>query len=125
MEAAEGIFGAFALHLSKKGFFKFTLFFLLLVSLMVAWLGFGERGFVHLYRMEKERAVHIERISRLERENQDLLEEIQRLRTDQGYIEAMGRRELGLVKNEEILYRFEKNEKEADSGSPSKPEPEK
>ena len=114
------------MHFSKKGLFKFTLFFLFLVTLMVAWLGFGEHGFVHLYRMEKERAVHIERISRLERENQELLEEIQRLRTDQAYIEAMGRRELGLVKNEEILYRFDhKEETEANPGLTSKPAPEK
>lgn len=114
------------MHFSKKGLFKFTLFFLFLVSLMVAWLGFGEHGFVHLYRMEKERAVHIERIGRLERENQELLEEIQRLRTDQAYIESMGRRELGLVKNGETLYRFDhRKETEADPGSPSGPEQEK
>jgi cell division protein FtsB len=114
------------LHFSKKSLFKFTLFFLFLVSLLAGWLGFGEHGFVHLYRMEKERAVHVEIISQLERENQDLLEEIQRLRTDQNYIEAMGRRELGLVKNEEILYRFDqKDDTKANPGSPSKPEPEK
>lgn len=101
------------MQLSKKGLLKFTFFFLLL-SLMVAWLGFGERGFVHLYQMERERASRIEKISQLERENQELLEEIQRLRTDQAYIEATGRRELGLVKNEEVLYRFEKDGKTAD-----------
>lgn len=99
------------MQFSKRGIFKFTFFFILLVSLMVAWLGFGERGFLHLYKMERERAVHIDKISRLERENKDLLEEIQRLRTDQAYIEATGRRELGLVKNEEVLYRFEKEPK--------------
>jgi cell division protein FtsB len=106
------------LQFSKKGFFKFTFFFLLLLCLMVAWLGFGERGFVHLYQMERERTSHIEKISRLEQENQELLEEIQRLRTDKAYIEAMGRRELGLVKNEEVLYRFEKKEKPAPAPMP-------
>jgi cell division protein FtsB len=110
------------MQLSKKGLFKFTFFFLLLLSLMVAWLGFGEHGFVHLYKMERERASHIEKISQLERENQVLLEEIQRLRTDQKYIESMGRRELGLVKSEEILYRFEKNDKAADTTAPKTPE---
>jgi len=114
------------LHLSKKGLFKFTLFFLFLVALMAAWLGFGEHGLVALYRMEKERAIHIEKISRLERENQELLEEIQRLRTDQAYIEAMGRRELGLVKSEELLYRFDQKKQDAaKTGTPTKPKPEK
>ena len=99
------------MRLSKTGFFKVTFFFLLLLALMAAWLGFGERGLGHLFQMEKERQSHLERISQLERENKELLDEIERLRTDQEYIEAMGRRELGLVKNEEILYRFEKNAK--------------
>ncbi len=99
--------------LSKKGLLKFSFFFLLLLCLMAAWLGFGERGLVHLFRMEKERTSHMERIGRLERENKELLDEIQRLRTDQEYIEAMGRRELGLIKNEEILFRFDRNEKSA------------
>jgi cell division protein FtsB len=99
------------LGLSKKSLLKFSFFFLLLLSLMAAWLGFGERGLVHLFQMEKDRTSHLERIGRLERENKELLEEIQRLRTDQEYIESTGRREFGLIKNDEILYRFDRNEK--------------
>jgi cell division protein FtsB len=110
------------LRLSKKGLFKFTFFFLLLLSLMAAWLGFGERGLAHLFQMEKERTLHLERISRLERENKELLDEIQRLRTDPEYMEALGRRELGLVKNEEILYRFEKNDKGGAEPKPKRDE---
>lgn len=99
------------MRLRKKGLFKFAFFFIFLLSLMVAWLGFGERGFVHLYQMERERSSHLEKIRQLEQENMELIEEINRLRTDQEYLEAMGRRELGLIKDEEVLYRFEKNEK--------------
>ncbi len=113
------------MHLNKKGLFKFTFFFFLLLCLMVAWLGFGEHGFVHLYRMEKERATNLERIHLLEAENQELLEEIHRLRTDQEYIESMGRRELGLIKNEETLYRFEKNGKASDPDSQKNPDEQK
>ncbi len=113
------------MHLNKKGLFKFTFFFILLLSLMVAWLGFGEHGFVHLYQMERERASNLERIHHLEDENKELLEEINRLRTDREYIEAMGRRELGLIKNEETLYRFEKNGKGSDPDSQMKPDSQK
>lgn len=98
------------MELSSKDLLKLSLSTLFLVALIVAWLGFGERGFIHLYRMEKERQAHLEKITRLERENKELLEEIQRLRTDKDYIEAMGRWELGLVKNGETLYRFERKE---------------
>jgi cell division protein FtsB len=94
------------LAIRKKGFLKFSFITLLFLALMAAWLGFGERGFIHLYRMEKDRQAHIERIQTLEKENQALLEEIKRLRTDKDYLESVARTELGLVKDNEILYRF-------------------
>jgi cell division protein FtsB len=96
------------LSLTKKEALKLTTFALLFLALMVAWLGFGERGFIHLYRVDKERQAYVERIQKLEQENQELIEEIHRLRSDRNYIESMGRRELGLVKEGETLYRFKK-----------------
>ncbi len=96
--------------LKKKGILKFSFITLLFLALMAAWLGFGERGFIHLYRMEKDRQAHIERIHKLEKENQVLFDEIKRLRTDQDYLESVARTELGLVKDNEILYRFNREE---------------
>ena len=89
-----------------KDILKFSLLALLFLGLVVAWLGFGERGFIHLYRMDTERQAYLERINKLERENRELLEEIQRLRSDRDYVENLGRRELGLVKEDELMYRF-------------------
>jgi cell division protein FtsB len=99
------------LGLNKKGFLKFSFIALLFLGLIVAWLGFGERGFIHLYRMEEDRRAHLERIRKLEKENQELLEEIKRLRTDKEYLESVARKELGLIKDNEILYRFSGEEK--------------
>jgi len=90
-----------------KNILKFSLFALLFLGLVVAWLGFGERGFIHLYRMDRERQTYLEKINKLERENRELLDEIQRLRSDREYVENLGRRELGLVKEDEMMYRFE------------------
>ena len=56
--------------------------------------------------MDKEREAYLKRISDLEQEKQSLLEEIKRLRTDKAHIESLARRELGLIKDDEILYRF-------------------
>ncbi|MDY7036845.1 MAG: septum formation initiator family protein [Thermodesulfobacteriota bacterium] len=92
---------------NKKDILKFLFIALILLGLIVAWLGFGERGFIHLYRMEKERQTYVERINQLEEKNQQLFEEINRLRNDQDYIESVARRELGLIKDNEILYRFD------------------
>jgi cell division protein FtsB len=98
------------LAISKKGFLKFSFITLLFLALMAAWLGFGERGFIHLYRMEKDRQVHVERIHSLEKENRALFEEVKRLRTDEEYLESLARTELGLLKDNEILYRFNAEE---------------
>lgn len=91
---------------NKKGFLKFSFITLLFLALIVAWLGFGERGFIHLYRMEKERQAYLARIRHLEKKNQQLLEQINQLRTDKDYIESVARRELGLVRDNEIIYKI-------------------
>lgn len=92
--------------LSRKNVFKLSSFGLLFLFLMALWLGFGERGFIHLYRMDKERQAYAQKIRELEEENRKLLEQINRLRSDRDYIESQGRKELGLVRDGEVLYRF-------------------
>jgi cell division protein FtsB len=100
------------LKLHRKDFLKFTSITLLFLGLVIMWLGFGERGFIHLYRMDRKRQDYVQRIRDLERENQALLEEIHRLRNDRAYMESLARRELGLIRDNEILYRFMKEEKD-------------
>jgi len=94
------------LGFNKKGFLKFSFITLLFLALIVAWLGFGERGFIHLYKMEKERQAYLARIRHLEKQNQQLLEQIDQLRTDKDYLESMARRELGFVKDNEIIFKI-------------------
>ncbi len=96
--------------LNRKKLFKSSFITLLFLGLIVTWLGFGERGFLHLYRMEKNRQAYLERIRRVEKENHALIEEIRRLNTDTAYLESVARKELGLVKENEILYRFSRGE---------------
>jgi cell division protein FtsB len=105
--------GFLDVNFDKKGLLKFFFFIFIFLGLVVAWLGFGQRGFIHLYRMNNEREARLERIKKLERENKDLLEEIERLRKDKEYVESLARRELGLVKEGEILYRFSKQKESA------------
>ena len=100
----------------KKSMLKLSLFLFLFLALIIGWLGFGERGFVHLYRMDRERQVRLEKARQLEQENRGLLEEIERLRTDKEYLESLGRRELGLIKEGEILYRFSTGKKKDSPG---------
>ena len=81
---------------------------LAILTPFLAWLGFGERGLFHLYRTEMERQVYIDRICLLAEENQSLLEEVNRLSTDMEYIESLARKDLNLVKLNEVVYRFKK-----------------
>ncbi|MBN1832120.1 MAG: septum formation initiator family protein [Deltaproteobacteria bacterium] len=94
------------MNLNRTKFFKSSFVALLLLGLIITWLGFGKRGFLHLYKMEKNRQACIERIRKVEKENQALIEEIQRLNTDTAYLESVARKELGLVKDGEILFKF-------------------
>jgi len=76
---------------------------------IAAWLGFGERGLLNLYRTEMERQTYIDRINQLAEENQILIEEVHRLRTDMKYVESIVKEQLNLIKPNEVLYRFIKN----------------
>jgi cell division protein FtsB/cell division protein DivIC len=88
---------------------KKRLLLLILISLLI--LGsltfFGEKGIFSLFRLRKEVARVKEKNLRLEEENQKLKEEVKRLQSDKRYLEEIARKELGMVKEGEILYRFD------------------
>jgi cell division protein FtsB/cell division protein DivIC len=84
---------------------------LLLVLIPLLILGiltfFGEKGIFHLLRLQKELVRIKEKNMKLEGDNQKLREEVRRLQTDKRYIEEIARRELGMVKEGEIIYQFD------------------
>jgi len=84
---------------------------LFIIGSVVVWLAFGQHGFIHLYRVGKERQACEQRIKKLVEENQALFDEIQRLRTDPEYVEHVVRKELGFVRENEIIYRFQETKK--------------
>ena len=100
-----------------KRFLKIPFIILCLALISGAWLWFGGGGFVHLYRSEAERQACLERIHKLAAENQSLLDEIHLLRTDMNYLESVARRELNLIKENEVVYRF----KTDPNGAPDQP----
>jgi cell division protein FtsB/cell division protein DivIC len=92
--------------------------FLLLVLLLFLILGFftfsGDKGILHLLRLQKELARIKETNVKIEEENRRLREEVSRLQHDKRYIEEIARKELGMVKEGEVIYQFDtpKAEKE-------------
>ena len=75
---------------------------------------FGDKGILHLLRLRKEMSRIQEDNRKIEAENRNLREEVKRLQNEKRYIEEIARKELGMVKEGEVIYRFDplKNDKE-------------
>ncbi len=88
---------------------KRRILILIIISLLIfgALTFFGEKGILHLLRLQKEVTRIKEKNLKLEEENQKLKEEVKRLRSDKRYIEEVARKELGMVKEGEIIYQFD------------------
>ena len=88
---------------------KRLILILVIISLFIlgSFTFLGEKGILSLLRLRKE-VVRIKEINlKLEEENQKLKEEVRRLQSDKRYIEEIARKELGMVKEREIIYRFD------------------
>jgi cell division protein FtsB len=102
----------------KKNLLKIFAIVVCILGLVVAWLGFGQRGLVRLYQTEMERQAYMEKIRHLTEENQALQDEIARLRTDEQYIEAMARKQFNMVRENEVIYRFSQENNGDDLNAP-------
>jgi cell division protein FtsB len=83
---------------------------ILLVGLIVlVWFFalFGEKGVIKIIQLRRERDKIIADVNRIQEENKILQEEIKRLREDARYLESVARNDLGLLKENEILFIFE------------------
>lgn len=79
---------------------------LLLIVLLLGFALFGERGILRAlqYRRQKE-ALEL-RLKEAELANEALRHEIEALRSDRRRIEALARKELGMVRDDELVYQF-------------------
>jgi len=82
-----------------------------LLSLITYQTIFGDKGLIHLNQLEEE-LNNIKKINNNHRlENKLLREEIDLLKYNNLYIEEKARKELGLIKNKEIIYHIKKRNK--------------
>jgi cell division protein FtsB len=102
-------------HLSQRRTLYVLGFFILSLCVLTA---VGERGVLHLWRLNGEKAKLDEENYRLQRENETLRQRISKLRNDNSYLEKLAREELSLVRPGEIIYRFPpaENRKNRESG---------
>lgn len=91
-------------EMTKKRFLLLVLFLFLILGFFTF---FGDKGILHLLRLQKQLARIKEMNSKIEGENRKLREEVRRLQHEKRYIEEIARRELGMVKEGEIIYQFD------------------
>ena len=93
----------------KKSYFAYILILSFVAALLLAWISFGRRGSIDLYKMQKDKERYFAIMEDLKEKNRLLVDEIRRLKEDKEYFESVARKELGLIKENEIIYRFKKD----------------
>jgi cell division protein FtsB len=76
------------------------------VALILGFAVFGERGILHMLKLSGQKAVLAQKISEAETQNEELRGEITALRSDRRYIERIARTELGMVRDDELIFQF-------------------
>jgi len=64
---------------------------------------FGEDGLSDLRNLKREKALIIKKNELLNQQNMEKYREIHRLENDLAYIEEIARKELGMIKNDEVI----------------------
>lgn len=78
----------------------------LAVALMLTLALFGEEGLIRAFKLSRERDLQRQQVEALQDENRALRQEIELLRNDPRYLEGVARRELGMVREDELVYQF-------------------
>ena len=98
-------------YFKKNYYLTYILILSFIAFLLLVWLGLGQHGLIDLYKMQQEKGRYLANINDLKEKSRILTAEIRRLREDPKYFESVARRELGLVKANEIIYRFGQGQK--------------
>jgi len=84
---------------------------ILIIFSLLLFIIFDDNGLVDLDLLERERDALIEKNDRITMNNLSLYREIDRLEHDSIYIEDVVRRELGLIAEDEVIFKIKlKNE---------------
>lgn len=77
-----------------------------LILLLLGLAVFGDKGILRAMQAMRQKEALQKEVHRLEQTNSELRREIEALRSDQRYLERIARKELGLVREDELVYQF-------------------
>lgn len=84
---------------------------LLLLVTVLCLLFVPGRSFLSYWNMQQRLSVLVKDNERLEQRNRELVAEINRLQTDEAYLEELARKKYGLLKDNETVYEFKSKRK--------------
>jgi len=88
-----------------------TLACALLLCILLVITFFGQRELLHMFRIKEELKTLEEHNKQLKAENLALKKQIGQLKSNHRYLEDLARDELGLAKEDELIYEFKKKQK--------------
>ncbi len=91
---------------SRPDWGRLNLWPLALIALVLGFALFGDRGIVHMLQFSGQKADLVLKLDALDRQNDALRNEIEALRNDRHHIERVARTELGMVRDDELVFQF-------------------
>lgn len=89
---------------------KNLIFFCILTLFsMLLFILFSDKGLSDLFKLKSERDRLMNQNVQLKKENDTLYRTIERLRNDPEYIESVARKELGMIKKDEVILKPKNN----------------
>lgn len=81
---------------------------IILIALIQYRLWFGTNGIITMRQLKKQLATQTTENNQLKKRNDDLVQQIQSLQSNQDAIESRARQELGMIKKGETFYQLVK-----------------
>jgi cell division protein FtsB len=75
---------------------------------LLLFVVFGDDGWLELHRMRATHATLLQENQRLMLENQRMYRNIERMQNDAEFIENAARRELGMIRRDELIFTFKR-----------------
>lgn len=119
MEAADQRLETFVEQLG--GFWRRNLLWILLagLGLLILQDAFGAHGVLAMHRAQQEAAREQQEIDRINQENAELQNRVNRLKTDPQAIERIAREQMGLARPGEYIFKIPPTNKSANGGASS------
>ncbi|MHB8707421.1 MAG: FtsB family cell division protein [Desulfuromonadales bacterium] len=76
------------------------------VAVMFVFALFGDRGILHIFKLKRQQGDLQQQLTQVEEANTGLRKEIASLSADRRHLERLARSQLGMVREDEVVYQF-------------------